>query len=151
VENPHNMKVNFTLFICLLSLSPFTTNAQKVSKLTITDNLNMTGRFTLGKPKPEAPKDTFYLLTEKGTQVLFYAELQNTDSVSLVHPALKFTAYKDQNGKSEWVVDKIIDVKQDATYVMTAFNFFTTGAFKIIITPEESKDVLAQGDFTITK
>jgi len=34
---------------------------------------------------------------------------------------------------------------------MTAFNFFTTGAFKIIITPEESKDVLAQGDFTITK
>ena len=110
------MKVNFTLFICLLSLSPFTTNAQKVSKLTITDNLNMTGRFTL-----------------------------------LVHPALKFTAYKDQNGKSEWVVDKIIDVKQDATYVMTAFNFFTTGAFKIIITPEESKDVLAQGDFTITK
>jgi hypothetical protein len=145
------MKLTTTKIILLLSLISFTAEAQKVSKLTITDNLSTAGRFTLGKAKPAAPKDTFYLLTEKGTQVLFYAELQNTDSISLVHPTLKFTAYKDQNGKSEWVDDRVIDVKKDGTYVMTAFNFFTTGSFKIVITPEESSEVLAQGVFAITK
>ncbi len=145
------MKLNGTKLILLLSLISFSAKAQKVSKLTITDNLSTAGRFTLGKPKPAAPRDTFYLLTEKGTQVLFYAELQGTDSASLIHPTLKFTAYKDLNGKSEWVDDRVIDVKKDGTYVMTAFNFFTTGSFKIIISPEESNEILAQGIFTITK
>ena len=135
----------------MLGFLSFSTSAQKVSKLTITDNLSTAGRFTLGKSKPAAPKDTFYLLTPKGTQVLFYVDLQNTDSASLVNPTLKFTAYKDQNGKFEWVDDRLIDVKKDATFVMTAFNFFTTGSFRITITPEESAEVLAQGFFSIMK
>ncbi len=145
------MKLTATKIILLFSFLSFTAEAQKVSKLTITDNLSPASRFTLGKAKPAAPRDTFYLLTEKGTQVLFYAELQNTDSASLVHPTLKFTAYKDQNGKSEWVDDKVLDVKKDETFVMTAFNFLTTGSFKIVITPVESSEILAQGVFAITK
>lgn len=139
------------LLILLLSIFAITANAQKVAKLTITDNLSANGRFTLSKPKPAAPRDTFYLLTEKGTQVLFYAELQNTDSTSLIHPSIKFTAYKDMNGKFEWVDDRTIEVKRDATYSMTAINFFTTGSFKLVVTPEESGEILAQGFFTIIK
>jgi hypothetical protein len=139
----------FTLVIFLLCA--VAASGQKVSKLTVTDNLSNAGRFTLGKAKPAAPKDHFYLLSDKGSQVLFYAELESTDSASLVHSSVKFTAYKDVNGKDEWVDDRVIEIKKDATYVMTAMNFFTTGSFKVVVTPEETNDVLAQGVFTITK
>lgn len=147
----NGMKMKFAMLLMLLSVTTFTVQAQKVSKLTITDNLSTTGRFTLGKAKPASPKDHFYLLSEKGTQVLFYAELTSTDSSSLINRTLKFTAYKDVHGKDEWVDDRVIDVKTDATYLMTAFNFFTIGSFKILITPEETNEILAQGIFTITK
>ena len=145
------MKLITTKIICFFSVITLSASAQSVSKLTITDNLSTAGRFTPGKAKPAAPKDTFYLLTEKGTQVLFYANLQNTDSVSLVNTTLKFTAYKDMNGKFEWVDDKVINVNINDTYVMTAFNFFSIGSFKIEITPEESREIMAQSVFTITK
>lgn len=145
------MNLNLVKIACIFCLLFNSATAQKVAKLTITDNLSTSGRFTLAKSKPAAPKDTFYLLTEKGTQVLFYADLQNTDSSSLVHRSLKFVAYKNINGKFEWVDDKILEVKADNTYVMTAMNFFTTGAFKIVVTPEESNEVLAEGLFAITK
>ncbi len=145
------MKLNFTCILFLFIIILNSVSAQKVSKLTITDNLNTNSRFTLGKAKPAAPRDTFYLLSEKGTQVLFFAALQNSDSVSFVHHAVKFTAYKEINGKFEWVDDKVLNLKMDETYVMTAFNFFATGSFKIIITPEESSEILAQGVFAITK
>ena len=82
---------------------------------------------------------------------MFYADLINTDSLQLTHPSLKFTAYKDIIGKFEWVDDRVIDVKTDATFVMTAINFFSTGSYKILITPEETADSLSQGTFTITK
>jgi len=150
IENG-TMKLKITELIFIFCVSTYMANAQKVSKLTITDNLSTAGRFTLGKAKPAAPRDTFYLLTEKGTQVLFYADLINTDSLQLTHPSLKFTAYKDINGKFEWVDDRVIDVKTDATFVMTAINFFSTGSYKILITPEETADSLSQGTFTITK
>ena len=146
-----NMILKITKLILIFFVLTTSSKAQTISKLTITDNLSSASRFTLGKAKPAAARDTFYLLTEKGTQVLFYAELTNTDSSSLVHPSLKFTAYKDINGKFEWVDDRVIEVKRDATYSMTAINFFTTGSFKILVTPEESRDTLAQGVFTITK
>ena len=136
------------LFGCLISFSSI---AQKVSKLTITDNLSTAQKFTLGKAKPAAPKDHFYLLSDKGTQVLFYAELTNTDSASMTNPTLKFTAYTEINGKFEWVDDRVIDVKLNGTFVMTAMNFFSVGSYKIVVTPEESSEILAQGVFTITK
>ena len=143
--------MKFTRYLLAILLTVTFCSAQKVSKLTITDNLSANNKFSYGKPKPAAPKDHFYLLTEKGTQVLCYAELNSTDSISLVSQTLKFTAYKTDSGKDEWIDDRVIKVKIGGTYVMTAFNFFNVGNYKIVISPEEGTEILAQGSFLISK
>ena len=143
--------MKFTRYLLAILLTVTFCSAQKVSKLTITDNLNANNKFSYGKPKPAAPKDHFYLLTEKGTQVLCYAELNSTDSINLVSQTLKFTAYKTDSGKDEWIDDRVIKVKIGGTYVMTAFNFFYIGNYKIVISPEEGTEILAQGSFLISK
>ncbi len=143
--------MKFTRYLLALLLSVTFCSAQKVSKLIITDNLSTNNKFSYGKPKPAAPKDHFYLLTEKGTQVLCYAELNSTDSINLVSQTLKFTAYKTDSGKDEWIDDRVIKVKIGGTYVMTAFNFFDIGNYKIVITQEEGTEILAQGSFLISK
>ena len=143
--------MKFTRYLLAILLTVTFCSAQKVSKLTITDNLNANNKFSYGKPKPAAPKDHFYLLTEKGTQVLCYAELNSTDSINLVSQTLKFTAYKTDSGKDEWIDDRVIKVKIGGTYVMTAFNFFYIGNYKIVISPEEGTEILAQSSFLISK
>lgn len=143
--------MKFTRFFLILILTFTYCSAQKVSKLTITDNLNANNKFSYGKPKPAAPKDHFYLLSDKGTQVLCYAELNSTDSINLVSQTLKFTAYKTDSGKDEWIDDRVIKVKIGGTYVMTAFNFFDIGNYKIAITQEEGSEILAQSTFLISK
>lgn len=141
-----------TAYILLVSVFvTLSVTAQKITKLTITDNLSASSRFSYGKPKPAAPKDHFYLLTDKGTQVLFFAELSPEDSASTSSRSLRFTAYKSDAGKDVWVDDRTIDVKAGGTYVMTAFNFNEIGNFKIVITPEGSETVLSKGTFVITK
>ena len=143
------MKLIHLTFAFLLFASNI--SAQKVTKLTITDNLSTASRFSYGKAKPAPAKDHFYILSDKGTQVLFYAELNSTDSTSLSYSTLKFTAYKTNSGKDEWVDDRVIDIKIGSTYVMTAFNFSEIGNYKIIIGPEIGNEILAQGTFVITK
>ena len=49
------MKLKITELIFVLCVCTIAASAQKVSKLTITDNLSTAGRFTLGKAKPAAP------------------------------------------------------------------------------------------------
>ncbi len=136
----------FAAFLLTNSIS-----AQKVTKLTITDNLSASSRFSYGKAKPAPARDHFYILSDKGTQVLFYVELNSTDSLNLRNPSLKFTAYKTDSGKDEWVDDRVIDIKIGSTYVMTAFNFSSIGNYKIIIGPEIGNEILAEGTFIITK
>lgn len=143
------MKAAYLLLVCVFVTLSVT--AQKITKLTITDNLSASSRFSYGKPKPAAPKDHFYLLTDKGTQVLFFAELSPEDSASTPPRSLRFTAYKTDSGKDVWVDDRTIDVKAGGTYVMTAFNFNETGNFKVVITPEGAETILSQGTFVITK
>jgi hypothetical protein len=137
-------------FICLLLLS-VSLEAQTISKLTITDNLSSSSKFGYGKPKPAAPKSHFVMMEEKGTQVLFYAELLSEellpDSYNLV-----FTAFKDFQGKETWVDERVLGVKKSSGYALTAMNFFETGDYKILITVDNNKDkILAEGKFTIGK
>ena len=70
IENG-TMKLKITELIFIFCVSTYMANAQKVSKLTITDNLSTAGRFTLGKAKPAAPRDTFYL-RRRIVRLLFY-------------------------------------------------------------------------------
>jgi len=137
-------------FICLLLLS-VSLEAQTISKLTITDNLSSSSKFGYGKPKPAAPKSHFVMMEEKGTQVLFYAELLPEellpDSYNLV-----FTAYKDFQGKETWVDERVLGVKKSSGYALTAMNFFETGEYKVFITVDNNKDkILAEGKFTVAK
>lgn len=140
------IRILLAIFFCL----SFHAGAQKVAKLTITDNLSSASRFSYSKPKPAAAKDHFYLLTDKGTQVLFYAELLPGDSLS-TKQWVKFTAYKTDGGKDEWVDDRNIELKPGQSYAMVAMNFFTTGTFKVVVTGAKEGENLAEGTFLITK
>ncbi|MBK9542514.1 MAG: hypothetical protein IPO49_09375 [Bacteroidetes bacterium] len=125
--------------------------SQSVAKLTITDNLAASSKFGYGKPKPAAPKDIFTMLPEKGTQVLFYAELIPSDALPDEF-RLKFTAYKENSGKEEWVDDRELKVKKTSTYSLAAINFFKEGNYKIVITnADDQTKILATGTFTINK
>lgn len=140
-------KFAFFLLFAALALN---SHAQKVVKLTITDNLSSASRFSYGKPKPAAPKDHFYLLSDKGTQVLFYAEVAPSDSVG-VKTTLKFVAYKTDGGKDEWVDERSIELKPGQSYAMTAINFFSTGTYRVTVTSDNSNEAQAVGTFIISK
>ncbi|HNQ61774.1 MAG TPA: hypothetical protein PKJ62_05240 [Bacteroidia bacterium] len=125
--------------------------AQTISKLTITDNLAASSKFGYGKPKPAEPKDEFVMIEDKGTQVLFYADVTPSESLPDAYK-LVFTAYKMSSGKDEWVDERLLDVKKTSTYALTAVNFFDTGTYKIVITNNNDKEkILAEGNFKILK
>lgn len=125
--------------------------AQTVTKLTITDNLAASSKFGYGKPKPAAAKEIFTILPDKGTQVLFYADMTPSDSLPEEF-RLKFTAYKTESDKEEWIDDRELKVKRTATYALTAINFFNEGNYKIVVTKADVPgSILASGTFTITK
>lgn len=126
-------------------------SAQSVSKLTVTDNLAASSKFGYGKPKPAAPKASFTMLPEKGTQVLFYTDLVPSDTLPDEF-MLKFTAFKLNGDKDEWVDDRELKVKKMATYSLTAINFFNEGNYKIVVTRADNpQNILASGTFTINK
>ncbi len=140
-----------SLFLISLLLLTLSLEAQTISKLTITDNLSSSSKFGYGKPKPAAPKDHFVMMEERGTQVLFYADMLPEellpDSYNLV-----FTAYKEYQGKETWIDERVLAVKKSSAYALTAINFFETGNYKVLITAETNKDkILAEGKFTIGK
>lgn len=137
--------------IVLLILTATCGIAQTVSKLTITDNLAASSKFGYGKPKPAAAKQVFSILPDKGTQVLFYADLVSSDSLPEEYK-LKFTAYKTGGEKEEWVDDRELNVKKTASYSLTAINFFKEGQYKIVVTPaNDQQKILASGTFSIIK
>ncbi len=143
------MKSIILLFL-LLCLSIFS-RAQTISKLIITDNLSSSSKFGYGKPKPAAPKDQFVMVEEKGTQVLFYAEMLPSDELSDIYKLL-FTAYRLNSGTNEWVDERLLEVKKTSTYALTAINFFNEGQYKIVVSTNENKDhILAEGNFHINK
>jgi len=142
--------IRFVLFIVLLAFCNHS-HAQNVSKLTITDNLAASSKFGYGKPKPAPAKDQFEMIEEKGTQVLFYADVTPSESLPEIYK-LSFTAYKISSGKDEWVDERTLDLKKTSTYALTAVNFFDSGDYKIVITPSDNKDlILAEGNFSIHK
>ncbi len=142
--------IRFTLFIILIFLCG-QSQGQTVVKLTITDNLAASSKFGYGKPKPAPAKDQFEMIEEKGTQVLFYADVTPSESLPDVYRLL-FTAYRLNSGKNEWVDERLLDLKKTSTYALTAVNFFDSGDYKIVITSSENKDiVLAEGIFSIHK
>ena len=64
----------------------------------------------------------------------------------------KFTAYKENSGKEEWVDDRELKVKKTSTYSLAAINFFNEGNYKIVITnADDQTKILATGTFTINK
>lgn len=126
-------------------------DAQTISKLTITDNLAAASKFGYGKPKPAPAKDHFEMIEEKGTQVLFFADMTPSETLPETY-SLVFTAYNTSSGKDEWVDERLIDLKKTSTYALTAVNFFQSGTYKIIITTNNNKDnILAEGVFTVMK
>ena len=134
----------------VLSLSIFC-HAQTISKLTITDNLSASSKFTVGKPKPAAAKDQFELIEDKGTQVLFYTDLNPDESLPETYTLL-FTAYLLKGGSEVWVDERLLNVKRTASFAKTAVYFFDPGQYKIVVTKDSNKEViLAKGDFTILK
>lgn len=138
------------LFVFALSVCTYA-KAQTISKLTITDNLASSSKFGYGKPKPAAAKEEFEMIEEKGTQVLFYADVAPSEELPDIYKLL-FTAYKINSGKDEWIDERILDVKKTSTYALTAVNFFDSGIYKIVITRNDNKDdILAEGNFTILK
>lgn len=139
------------IFLVVLFFWGANLSAQSVSKLTVTDNLAASSKFGYGKPKPAAPKATFTMLPEKGTQVLFYTDLVPSDTLPDEF-MLKFTAFKMNGGKDEWVDDRELKVKKMATYSLTAINFFNEGNYKIVVTRADNpQNILASGTFTINK
>ncbi len=139
------------ILIVTLLLFSLCCEAQTISKLTITDNLAASSKFGYGKPKPAPAKDQFEMVEEKGTQVLFYADIVPSETSTEVFKLL-FVAYRTDGGKDEWVDERLLDIKKTSTYALTAVNFFTEGSYKVIVTNNENKNqILAQGNFTILK
>lgn len=138
-------------FLLLALLCSLHSKAQNVTKLTITDNLASSSKFGYGKPKPAAPKDHFQILPEKGTQVLFFADLLASDSLPETYQ-LKFTAYKINGSTEVWVDDRVMNVKKTSSSTLTAINFFEEGNYRINITDNsDPKKVYASGTFVITR
>ncbi|TAH43004.1 MAG: hypothetical protein EYC69_04045 [Bacteroidetes bacterium] len=142
--------IRFLLIVMLLFVCG-QSQAQTVAKLTITDNLAASSKFGYGKPKPAPAKDQFEMIEDKGTQVLFYADVTPSETLPDAYRLL-FTAYKLSSGKNEWVDERMLDLKKTSTYALTAVNFFDSGDYKIVITSGDNKDVvLAEGNFSIYK
>jgi hypothetical protein len=138
----------FGLFILIAQTSIL--YAQEVSKLIITDNLAASNKFGYGKPKPSPPKEVFTLIEDKGTQVVFFADVVPSTDLPDKY-TLKFTAYKTDSGKDEWVDDREMEMKKTSAYTVIAFNFFEAGHYKMIISSGITQKQLAQGTFTIEK
>lgn len=141
----------FLIFLCLLLSFSDSAKCQTVSKLIITDNLAAQSKFGYGKPKPAAPKDHFIILPDKGTQVLFFAEMDTTKSPEKAYK-LKFSAYRTNDNKIEWIDERDVDMKATSSVALSAFNFFDEGNYKIVVTPvSDLKNVLSEATFVISK
>lgn len=138
------------VFFTLIVIS-YTSRAQEVARMVITDHLASSNKVSMSKPKPAAAKENFRLVSdEKGTQVMIYLDMIPKENLPDLY-VLKFFAFKVVNGKNEPVDDRELPVKKSATFALSAFNFFDEGSYKIIVTDQSEKQNLAEGVFTISR
>jgi hypothetical protein len=136
------------LFILFL-IQPERTIAQRVSKLTITDNLSAASALSYGTPKPAAPRDQFVLNGDKGAKVLVYLQLEPDSSL----PAgfqFRYLVNRMVASKEEWVDERVLPVKSTAKYSMAAFTLFDPGRYHFVVTDQaDEHKVYAEGWATV--
>jgi hypothetical protein len=135
------------IFLCIFSKA----DAQVSLSLIITDNI-ITNAFTFEPPKPAAPKSTFLVGADKGTQVFFYLGASGTSEITGSGYRVRLIAYKTDNDKDEWVNEVTYLLKKNDKYGIVAMNFFTPGPYKIVISENADKsNILATGNFSLEK
>ncbi len=126
-------------------------NAQVSLSLIITDNI-VTNAFTFDPPKPAAPKSTFSVGPNKGTQVFFYLNATGTAELESTGYRVRLIAYKTDGETEQWVNEMTYLLKKNDTYGIVAMNFFEPGQYKIAISENADKSkILATGNFSLEK
>ncbi len=125
--------------------------SQKVTKVTITDQLSAASALSYGTPKPAAAKDKFVLAGDKGAKVLVYLSLE-PDSMMQPGFGFKYTVNRSQDGKEEWIDERLLALKPTARYSMAAFTLTEPGRYHFLVTDQQDeRKVYAEGWATVVQ
>ena len=101
--------------------------------------------------KPAVAKDKFVLAGDKGAKVLVYLSLE-PDSMMQPGFGFKYTVNRSQDGKEEWIDERLLALKPTARYSMAAFTLTEPGRYHFLVTDQQDeRKVYAEGWATVVQ